>query len=215
VTTEPGDGAGELPARRRYESPVRRQQAAATRERILASGSELAHGFSKWNWSDLTVGAVAKAAGVDVRTVYRHFANERELRDAVMRRLEEEAGVTVEELHLEDFADVTARVYAHLDSFATAPKALEEPTFVDVDQRRREALLAAVAPPTEGWSDEDRALVAAVFDVLWTVPTYERFRSAWQLDGAEATRATRWVIELLQAALRDGRRPPPHPLPTD
>ena len=33
------------PARRRYDSPVRRQRAAETRERILTAGAELLHGF--------------------------------------------------------------------------------------------------------------------------------------------------------------------------
>jgi AcrR family transcriptional regulator len=57
--------------RRTYDSPVRRQRAAATRERILTSGAELLHGFPTWNWSELTVRAVAERAAVTERTVYR------------------------------------------------------------------------------------------------------------------------------------------------
>jgi AcrR family transcriptional regulator len=76
------------PARRRYDSPVRRERAAQTRERILAAGAELLHGFPIWNWGALTVPAVATRAGVTERTVYRYFANERALRDAVLGRLE-------------------------------------------------------------------------------------------------------------------------------
>ncbi len=49
---------------RKHESPLRRQQTAETRERILVAGSELVHGFSSWDWRDLTVRAVAKRAGV-------------------------------------------------------------------------------------------------------------------------------------------------------
>src|SRR3954469_14909974 len=79
------------PPRRAYDSPVRRQRVAETRERIVAAGAELLHGFPIWNWDALTPGAVAEHAGVTERTVYRYFGSERELRDAVMARMEHEA----------------------------------------------------------------------------------------------------------------------------
>ena len=81
-------------ARRRYDTTLRRQQAAGTRERIVAAGSALLHRSPIRDWRSLTLRAVAERAGVNERTVYRHFANERALRDAVMHRLEEEAGIT-------------------------------------------------------------------------------------------------------------------------
>lgn len=45
--------------RRKYDSPVRRQRAADTRERIISAGAELLHGFPVWNWRALTVRGVA------------------------------------------------------------------------------------------------------------------------------------------------------------
>jgi hypothetical protein len=48
--------------RRLYDSPVRQQQATDTRERIIAAGSELVHGFRTWDWRGLTFGAVARYA---------------------------------------------------------------------------------------------------------------------------------------------------------
>src|SRR4029077_9809345 len=96
--------------RRQYDSPVRRQRAAETRERILTAGAELLHGFPTWNWAALTVRAAAERAGVTERTVYRYFSTERELRDAVLARFEDESGVAVEGLELDDVATVTARM---------------------------------------------------------------------------------------------------------
>ncbi len=58
------------------------------------------------------------------------------------------------ELTLDEFAEVTARVYVQLDSFAITPKAATDATFQAVDERRRAALLAAVAPYTEHWSEQ-------------------------------------------------------------
>src|SRR5262245_37363240 len=140
---------------RRYDSPVRRRQAAETRERIVRAGSELVHGFASWDWQGLTFRAVAERAGVGERTVYRHFPSERHLHDAVMQRLEEEAGITYEDVELDTLAEVTARIFASLSSFAVRSSLPEpaDPTFVAVDERRRTALLRAVSAEAPQWSD--------------------------------------------------------------
>ncbi len=193
--------------RRTYESPLRRQQAADTRERILAAASELVHGFSRWDWRELTVRAVAKRAGVNERTVYRHFSTERDLHDAVMRRLQEEAGDPLDGLTLERFPAVVADLFAYLSSFAIAPRTATDPTFVAVDERRRRALVSAVEPSTAGWSGTEREMAAALLDALWSVGAYERLVAVWGLDTEQATRAMGGLIGLLVDALRDGRRP--------
>jgi len=195
--------------RRRYDSPVRRQRAAETRERILTAGAELLHGYPIWNWRALTVRAVAARAGVNERTVYRYFTSERELRDAVMGRLEEEAGVDVEGLRLEAVADVTAQIFEYVSSFPLEPRTPRDPTVAAANQRQREALLAAVAPSTAEWSGVDRALAASMLDVLWSVVSYERLVVDWELDPQDAIRAITWVIRLVEDAVREGRRPVP------
>jgi len=193
--------------RRRYDSPLRRQRAAETRERIIAAGAELLHGFPVWNWNALTVRAVAKRARVNERTVYRHFANERDLRDAVMARHQEEARVDLVGLDLEDLRDVTARIWDYVSSFPLEPRTPRDPTLTAAGKRQREALIAAVAPLTDGWADEDRALAAAMLDVLWSVASYERLVADWKLDPKEAIRGVAWVMGLLEDAIRNGRRP--------
>ncbi|HET6950483.1 MAG TPA: TetR/AcrR family transcriptional regulator [Acidimicrobiales bacterium] len=201
------DGNG---TRRRYDSPVRRQKAAETRARIVSAGSELVHGFASWDWQGLTFRAVAERAGVGERTVYRHFPTERHLHDAVMQRLEEEAGITYEDVELANLAEVTARVFASLHSFAVAEsvRAPDAPTFVAVDQRRRQALRRAVSASTPHWSDAQRATVAALLDVLWNLPSYERLVSVWNLPGEDATQAITWVIGKLVQAIEDDEPPP-------
>jgi AcrR family transcriptional regulator len=195
------------PERRKYESPVRRQRVAETRERIVAAGSELVHGFSGWNWRELTVRAVAKRAGVNERTVYRHFSSERQLHDAVMRRLQEEAGDPLDGLTLDGFPTVVAGLFAYLSSFATAPRTPTDPTFAAVDERRREALVAAVGQATDGWPATDREMAAALLDMLWSVAAYERLVAVWGLDGEQAAHAVTGLIGLLVDAIRAGHRP--------
>ncbi len=193
--------------RRRYDSPLRRERAAQTRERILATGADLLHGFPVWNWRALTVRAVAARAGVNERTVYRYFASEHELRDAVMGRLEEEAGVALDGLRLDDVADVTAKMLAHVSSFPIVPRTPRDPTVAEANRRQREALLAAVGPATTEWSDLDRALAASMLDVLWGVVSYERLVVDWELDPKDAIRAITWVIRLVEDAVRRGEGP--------
>jgi AcrR family transcriptional regulator len=202
-------------ARRRYDSPVRRQQAAETRARIVAAGSELVHEFASWDWDALTFRAVAERAGVGERTVYRHFPTEQHLRDAVMARLEEEAGVRYEGLALDDLAEITARVFSSRRSFA-ARENLEEirdPTFIAVDQRRRDALLVAVTDATPTWTEAQRRTVAALLDVVWNMPAYERLVRAWEFTGDDATQAITWLISLLTHTIDDDA-PPPTPTST-
>ncbi len=195
------------PSLRGYDSKLRLARAAETRERIVAAGSELLHGSSIRDWRALTVRAVAERAGVNERTVYRHFVNERGLRDAVMHRLEEKAGIDLAGLRLEDVADVTARIFAHVSSYPLKPRPPLDPTLTEAGQRRRKALLGAVAARTAGWPEADRVVAAAVFDVLWSVASYERLVVEWQLDRERALRGITWVIRLVEQAVRQGRRP--------
>ena len=185
---------------RRYDSPVRRAQAAQTRARIVAAGAELAHSLRSWDWREVTVRAVAERAGVNERTVYRHFATERELRDAILGHLEEEAGVSVDGLELGDFAQMTSRVISYLATFAVVPRVASDPTFVAVDERRRTALVSALEQRTDGWDEREQRLAAALLDVFWSVPTYERMRSAWGLSEPEITAAIGWAVSIYSVA---------------
>ena len=108
------------PPRRSYDSPVRRRQMAQTRTRILAAGAALARQSTSWDWPELTCRAVALRAGVSERTVFRHFGTERDLRRAVMRQLEIEAGVEYEALELGELGLMARRVFVAMGRFAIA-----------------------------------------------------------------------------------------------
>jgi AcrR family transcriptional regulator len=200
-TTERSQLAEPAGARRSYDSTLRRQRAAETRERIIAAGSELLHGSSVRDWHGLTIRAVAERAGVNERTVYRHFTNEQGLHDAVMHQFEDEAGIDLRGMRLEDVADVTVRIFAHVSSYPPDARQALDPTLLDAKQRQHEALLTAVAARSGTWSDEDRTVAAAVLDVLWSVASYERMVVDWQIDPAEATRGISWVIGLVRQAI--------------
>ena len=193
--------------RRRYDSPLRRQRAEETRERIVAIGAELLHGFPIWNWGALTARAVAERAGVNERTVYRYFPSERALRDAVLARLEQEAGVDLDGLTLEGVQDVAARILEYASTFPIEPRTPRDPTVAAANARQRAALVAAVRRSATRWPPVDRTIAAAMLDVLWSPVSFERMVTDWELDPDEAIVGITWTISLIQRALEDGPRP--------
>lgn len=197
--------------RRTYDSPARRKQAADTRLRIVDAGAELVHGFASWDWRDLTFRAVADRAGVSERTVYRHFPTERHLHDAVMQRLEDDAGISYEDVDLDNLSEVTTRVFAALQRFTVADSAEApgDPTFSVVDERRRTALVRAVSAATPNWSAGQRVTVAGLLDVLWNLPTYERLVGPWNIPAADATSAITWLMGTVLATITDDDPPIP------
>jgi AcrR family transcriptional regulator len=192
---------------RPYDGTLRRERAAETRERILVAGSELLHHTSVRDWKRLTVRAVAERAGVNERTVYRYFGSERGLRDAVMHRNEQDAGIDLGGMQLEDISTVAVQIFDHVSQYSREPRPPLDPTLVDAKDRQREALVGAIAERTGPWSEEERAVVAAVFDVLWSVASYERLVVDWQIDHPRAVQGIAWVIGLVEQAVRDGRGP--------
>ena len=65
---------------RRYDSPRRREQAAATRRDILAAAQEL---FERHGYATTTMATIAAEAGVALKTVYKAF----ETKSGVLRAL--------------------------------------------------------------------------------------------------------------------------------
>ena len=196
-----------VPTPRKYDSPVRRQRAGETRERIIDAGCRVLQHSSIRDWRALTIRGVADQAGVNERTVYRYFGNERGLRDAVMGRLEEQSGIELEGMQLGDVADIAGRIFAHVSSYPLRPKPALDATLADANLRQRKALVGALDDATTPWPDADRVAAAALLDVLWSVATYERLVSDWDMDAAAATRAVTWAIGLVADAVEHDRRP--------
>ena len=116
-----------------------------------------------------------------------------------MHRLEQKAGIDLEGMRLEDVADMTARIFAHVSAYPVRPKPPLDPTLADANIRQRRALFSALEEKTKQWPETDRQAVAAMLDVLWSVATYERLASDWDMDSDQAIQAVIWLIDLVQA----------------
>ena len=147
------------------------------------------------------------------RTVYRYFPTERVLHDAVMERLEDEAGVRYEGMTLDRVSEVATNVFRSMAGFAAAPVVPTSPeeTFAAADDKRRRALTDAIESATAGWSAREKQYAAAVLDIIWSPPNYERLITAWGMDRGSTTDLMAWLIDLVASAIREGTRPPRRP----
>jgi AcrR family transcriptional regulator len=88
--------------KRRYDSPLRREQAEATRLAILDAAQRL---FERDGYAATTIGAIAKEAGVAVKTVYVAFENKsgllRALWNARLRGGQEDVPMAQQEMYRE------------------------------------------------------------------------------------------------------------------
>lgn len=192
---------------RRYDNTRRARQAGATRDRIVEAAWTILRRSSVADWSGVTIRAVAQQAEVSERTVYRHFQTERGLRDAVMARLEAQAGIDLDTMRLDDVAAVAARIIDQVAAFAPPSHRPLDATLSDADRRQRLALVRAVAERAPGWSDTEVAHAAAVLDVLWNAASLNRLSRSWSMDRDAVAATVSWAIDLVAAAV-EGDRPP-------
>ena len=188
---------------RAYHSPLRESQAAATRERIVDACVTLMH-----RGADLTYAAVAGTAGVQERTVYRHFPRKEDLEAALWDWIV---------AHL-THADFTARteeqlVAAMRESFAgfdtDAPliqAMLHSPQGLDVRRRqqpvRRAMLEACIDSAVPGAPPPVRDHAAAVLQVLYSAASWDLLRRFWDMDAAAAADTIELGIRSLLTGLR-------------
>ena len=107
-----------------------------------------------------------------------------------------------------NLVEVTGRV---LDSMGRYPTAATGPqpadqVFEQVDARRREALARVVAELDV--PEQSRGEIAALLDVLWNLPAFERLVVGWQLEPERASAALAWLVELVVRAAEAGDSPP-------
>jgi hypothetical protein len=64
-----------------------------------------------------------------------------------------------------------------------------------------------VARETPNWSVRDRETAAAALDLLWALPSYERFAVAWGFESVHAINALAWIVSLVKEGIQQGKLP--------
>lgn len=192
---------------RRYDNSRRREAAEDTRRRIVEAGCEIVRRSAVRDWGGLTVAATASRAGVSERTVYRHLGSEVGLREAVMARIQQSAGIDLEALRIGGVAEMAALIFAQVAAFRDVAPPDLDPTLRAAGERQRRALTEAVAEAAPEWSADQHLAAAAALDVLWAPAGLERMVRDWGLDPDDATAALTWAIHLVERAVADGTPP--------
>ncbi len=154
--------------KRAYDSPRRREQAAATRTAILEAALKL---FEQHGYVATSVGAIAKEAGVALKTVYAVFGTKRGVLVALRSRLVRGS---------DDLVPVAEREWFRA--------VLEEP-----DPRKRLALFADAAATL-------KSRAGPIFEIIrHAAPADPEIQGMWDEFMADFYENQRLVVERFQA----------------
>jgi len=191
-----------MKSRSGYHSPLRQAQAAATRSRILAACASLMQ-----SGTELTYSAIAKAADVQERTVYRHFPSKTDLQTGLWEWITTRLTHTDFEPRSTD--ELIANMRNAFDGFdASAPlvqSMLHSPQGIEVRVRQqpgRHAMFRgcvdAAAPQVP---PQVRERAAAALQVLYSAPSWDLLRTFWNMDASQAADTIELAIRSLLAGL--------------
>lgn len=184
---------------RTYHSPLRREQAQGTRERILdAAASVITEA------GDFVVAQVATRAGVSVRTVYHHFPDREAMLDALGEWLAAQLGYPRQELpeDLASFADETVAMckrfdadYDKMRAFFSTP--VGRATRRHARARRLEHLRRLAAAELTGVDPRTAEWAVVIIHQIASSRTWLALRDETELDGSDAAEAVGWAIRTL------------------
>ena len=200
-----------------YESPLRDAQKEETRRRILDAAGALIETMSP---AGLSFAAVAKQAGVQERTVYRHFATKDALLEALWAWLDPRIGIKSFPQSESELIAFPEQVFPGFDDNEQLMRAMwASPQGRDfrlsVNDRRKAAIRKSVADSLQGLPPREAAWLTAAVQLLYSGAAWMTMKDYWGFSGAEAGRASSFAIRLLLEGARlramDRNDAPPAP----
>lgn len=190
--------------RRTYHSPLREARARETRERILAA---VAAWLQRGATEPFTLDAIAEEAGVERRTVFRHFATREALLAAFWTWINARLTSRPLPASLAELVEAPRTTFAHFDRQEGLVRAsLHTPAGRSMRlatlPERRAAFRAALREVTRGTSATERRRLEAVAHALYSAATWETMRDYAGVTGAQAGDAASWALQVLVDAVR-------------
>jgi AcrR family transcriptional regulator len=157
--------------------------------------------------ADLTYGAISRAAGVQERTVYRHFPTKADLQlglwEWITSRL---TRTSFAARSADELVGDMRRAFAGFDASAPLVQSmLHSPQGVEVRVRqqpaRRVMFEACVASAVPDAPAEVRERAAAALQVLYSAPSWDLLRTFWEMDATQAADTIELAIRSLLAGL--------------
>jgi AcrR family transcriptional regulator len=188
---------------RPYDSRLRSDQAAATRERILEG---LVRTMSR-GIAEVSMPAVAREAGVSVPTVYRHFRSKADLLAALAPYLFERTGLMeAPRLPTDDFTALMREMYRRnqavdAETRAALASQLGHAMRLKTMPQRLAIIRAEVARRIPGLSPAEVDRFTRVTLLLGSSAMTRAYQDYLGVAADEAAEDVGWALDLMRAAL--------------
>jgi len=190
---------------RSYDNTLRREQAGATRSRILDAVRDLL----VESRTALSIPEIAARAGVSEPTVYRYFPNRDALLEAASDEVAEQLGAPPQPRDADELpllAIAVSDYYERNQSWLRA--ALNEPALRPLRmagrRRRKERLREILEPRLSHLDPREREIAFAMFTAILRAETWDYLTREGGLSSEETGVAKSWVARaLLDALARD------------
>jgi AcrR family transcriptional regulator len=189
---------------RSYKSPLRDQKTQETREAILQALYDLMS--EEKVPDDIPIEIIAQRAGIQRRTVFRHFPGKSDLLSAFWPWLNDRIGAATVPQTVEDILAGPKTTFPKFDRHDGAMRAAihsqtgREMRLGTVADRRAN-FAKALAPVVEALSGQDRRRVEALAHLLYSASAWEILKDYGGLTGAEAGDAASWTLKVILSAV--------------
>ncbi len=185
---------------------LREKQTSATREHILGAALEL---LVEHPGEPFSHEAVAKAAGVGARTVYRYFPAQTDLFEALWAQVRERSGTVFPASEAEIVPRIRTLYQAFDENERLVRAVMESPAGARVRERGAEegrtSFDRSLQEALRGRTPAQRRQMRAVFHGIHSGPFWQMLRDRGGLSGAEAIAAATWAAQALLDTLHAGQ----------
>jgi AcrR family transcriptional regulator len=193
---------------RTYKSPLRKDQAEATRERILAAVGRLLTANSEQAFS---LDEIAKEAQINRRTIFRYFANKDDLIDAFWSATNANAGVSWPACE-SDLVSRAIELFESLDAIEGIVRASHlssagQTLRMRANAERRAAFKLSLANVTSPLTPASAVKIEGVVQLLYSATAWLTMKDYWDLSSRDAGSAVSWAIKTLIEAAKHGNGP--------
>ena len=192
----------------KYESPLRAEQAQATRERILAGVRMM---FEQDPDSALGFDELAAVSQVNRRTIFRYFPTKEALLEAFWQSTNASLGVRFWPEREGDLTVLPPDLFASLDGIegivrASHASGAGRQMRMQANDERQAAFKNSLSDISKDLDEARVKQLEASVQLLFSATAWQTMKDYWGLSGREAGEAAAWAISaLLDAARNEGR----------